>query len=287
MKVAVTAASGKLGHVILEALKEEIGADNVVGVARSPGKIGVAGIETRRGDYASERDFAEALEGIDTVLIISSPTGPVDRVALHRNVINGAKKAGARKLLYTSVIGNGREADTLYGPTAAINRQTEEDLRASGLEWIVGRNGLYLEIDVAHIIAAADAGVFRNSGGDGPCGYITRDELAVAWAKLATGDAHNGETLNLVGECRSQADLVDIVNECCGLNVRYELISDKEFQAAVPAERGEIVARMITGCYQCIRGGAFDVESDFEAAAGRPAKTIPAMIREICGSRAV
>lgn len=286
MKIAVTAASGKLGRLILEALRETAGAENVIGVARTPDNIDVDGIETRRADYESERDFVEALEGCDTALIISSPTGPIDRVALHRNVINGARKAGVRKLLYTSVIGNGRELDTLYGPTAVINRQTEDDLRESGLEWVIGRNGLYLEIDVEHIIGAATGGVFPNSGGDGKCGYITRDELAVAWAGLATDDSHIGKTYNLVGECRAQTELVDIVNECCGLNVRYEAISDEEFQSRIPAERGEIVARMITGCYQSIRNGAFDVESDFEAAAGREPKSIPRMIREICDARA-
>ncbi len=36
MRVAVTAASGKLGRVILEALKTEIGAENIVGLSRSP-----------------------------------------------------------------------------------------------------------------------------------------------------------------------------------------------------------------------------------------------------------
>jgi NAD(P)H dehydrogenase (quinone) len=174
----------------------------------------------------------------------------------------------------------------LYGPTAAINRQTEEDLRTSGLEWVIGRNGLYLEFDVEHMINAAQGGVFRNSGGDGRCCYITRDELACAWAKLATDDAHNGKIYNLVGESLTQAELLALVNEQCGQDVAYEVISDEEFQRAVPPERGELIARMITGCYQSIRAGAFDVESNFEAAAGRPPKSIAGMIRDYCSARA-
>jgi hypothetical protein len=38
---------------------------------------------------------------------------------------------------------------------------------------------------------------------------------------------------------------------------------------------------MLTGCFECIAAGAFDVESDFEAAAGRPAKTTPEQMEEI------
>ena len=281
MNVAVTAASGQLGRFILEALVEEIGAANVVGIARAPEKIGVGNIETRQADYLSEADFGTALRGIDTALIVASPMGPDDRVQMHRNVINGAKRAGVRKLLYTSVVGNGWEEDTLFGPVQAVNRQAEDDLKNSGLEWVIGRNGLYLEIDVDHIVAAADDGVFRNSGSDGRCRYITRPELAYAWAKLATDDAHIGNVYNLVGEGKTQQELIDIVNKEYANTVTYEPMTDQEFLAKVEPERGELVAKMITGCYQCIRVGAYDVDSDYEKATGRPAKSVAEMVREI------
>lgn len=285
MKVAVTAASGRLGKVILEALIDQVGSKNVVAIARSPDKISVSEIEKRRADYLSESEFERALQGIDTVLMISSPTGPDDRVVMHRNIITGAQAAGVRKILFTSVIGNGKERDTLYGPTRAINRQTEADVMNSGLEWIIGRNGLYLELDIEHIIKAADDGVFNNSGGNGRCCYISRPELAVAWAKLAVEEVHNGKVFNLVGESKTQAELVAYVNECCGLNVAYAAVSDEAYMGRVEPVRGELVAKMITGCYQSIRVGAFDVESDFAAAAGRPPKSVAEMVALYCRQR--
>ena len=285
MKVGVTAASGRLGKVILEALVAQIGQDNVIGIARTPEKISVGKIEKRRADYLSESDLVQALQGIDSVLMVSAPTGPDDRVAMHRNVIAGAKQAGVGKILFTSVIGNGKEQDTLYGPTRAINRQTEADVMNSGLEWVIGRNGLYLELDVGHIINAADDGVFNNSGGDGQCCYITRPELAAAWAKLATDDEHNGKVFNLVGESKTQAGLVALVNEACDMSVAYQAISDEAYMSKVQPVRGELVARMITGCYQSIRAGAFDVESDFAAAAGRAPKSVAEMVALYCLER--
>jgi NAD(P)H dehydrogenase (quinone) len=285
MKVGVTAASGRLGKLILEALIAEIGAEKVIGIARDPDSISVEKVERRRGDYLSESDFESALRGIDTVLMVSSPTGPHDRIAMHRNVIAGARQSGVRKILFTSVIGNGKEKDTLYGPTRFINRQTEDDVIESGLEWVIGRNGLYLELDIEHIVKAAATGVFSNSGGDGRCCYISRPELAAAWAKLATDDAHNGKIFNLVGESKTQADLVALVNEHCGLNVTYEAITDQAYMDRVQPIRGELVAQMITGCYQSIRVGAFDVESDFVAAAGRPPKPVAEMVALYCHQR--
>jgi len=284
MKIAVTAATGHLGTLLLAELAQLVGTDNLVAIARDPGKLAMSGFETRQADYADATAWPEALDGIDTVILVSSPAGPWDRVQMHWNVIQGGAAAGVRKMLYTSVIGNGQEAQTRYGPVAAINRQAEEHLQDSGMEWVIPRNGLYLEYDVAHIVNAdRDGGVFRNNGGRGRCGYITRDEIAYATARLALHNKHNGKIYNLVGECHSQQELVDMVNEVYGTDVRYESISDDECYAKLEPERGEIVANMLTGCYQCIRIGAYDVASDFEAATGRPAKPVRQQIEELKG----
>ncbi len=113
MKIAVTAASGRLGHAILKVLGEELGPEYVVGIARSPEKITLPDIEKRRGDYQSVEDFVDAFDGIDTAIMISAPvTIGTDRVAMHHNVIEGARRAGVRKMLYTSIIGNGKEEGT-------------------------------------------------------------------------------------------------------------------------------------------------------------------------------
>jgi NAD(P)H dehydrogenase (quinone) len=282
MKIGVTAASGKLGQLILAELAASIGTENVVGIARAPEKNGIDGIEMRTADYADAAVWPEVLEGIDTLVLISSPAGTGDRVQMHWNVIEGGALAGVRKMLYTSVIGNGKEADTRYAPFAAINRQTEVALQASGLEWVIPRNGLYLEFDVAHIINAdKDDGIYRNNGGDGRCGYITRDEIAYATAKLALNESANGRIFNLVGDCFTQAELVSIVNEVYGTKVRYECISDAACYAKLEPVRGDIVANMLTGCYQCIRNGAYDERSDFLDATGRPALSVKEQVRRI------
>jgi len=286
MKVAVTAASGGLGTAVLNYLVAEIGADNVVAVARSPDRVQVSGIETRRGDYQSVEELTAAFAGIDTVVMISAPVGDWDRIPMHRNVINAAGSAGVRKVVFTSVIGNGLEQDTWFWPAQQVNRQAETDLAESELEWVVARNGLYLEKDLAHIVHAKDAGAYRNIVGDsGRCGYISVDELAFATARLAIDDQANGQIFNLAGETLTQPGLVELANQVFDMDVRYETITDEQNIAELMkdpkiAARGEKVAQMLTGCFQAVRVGAFDVDSDFERAAGRAVKPTLQMIGE-------
>lgn len=285
MKIAVTAASGRLGHALLQVLPSRAGVRDVVAVARDPARVQVPGIGKRVGDYGSADGMCTALKGIDTVVMISAPVAAGgERVGLHRNVIEGARRAGVRRILFTSVIGNGREMDTMFGPTQEVNRRTEADLESSGLEWVIGRNGLYLELDLIQMRKAGETGVYSNSAGEGRCPYISINEIAFAYACLATDSGHAGHICNISGEALSQAALLRQACEVFGFSARYEAISDEaciaKFRALMP-ERGEAVARMLTGCFQSIRAGAFDVPSHFADATGRPAKSVREMMLEI------
>lgn len=283
MKIAVTAAAGRLGRAILSRLPARAGAGNVVAVVRDPDGLSWPGVEVRQGDYAAGDGMAAAFEGVDCVLMISAPVRVgTDRVALHRSVIAAARRTGVRRLLYTSIIGNGGETATLFAPTQRVNRQTEADLRDSGLDWCIGRNPLYLDLDLVQVRAAASAGgVYSNPAGEGRAPYMDIAGIARAWTHLAVDARHDGQVCNVGGECFTQAEIVAAVGEVFGLDVRYAPVDDEvmiaRFRALMP-ERGDEVARMLTGCFQCIRNGAFDVPGDHARITGQPAPTLPQML---------
>lgn len=280
MAIAVSAASGLLGRTVLP-LIAAANKDTTVGLVRDPARFAMPGIDVRAGDYAEPKQLSKSLADIDTLLLISAPiVQGTDRLALHRNAIKAAAQAGVRKVIYTSVIGTDASPDMLYYPTQHIGRQTEQQVRESGMQWIIARNGFYLDLDLNHIRRAHnEGGVYRNNAGDGRCGYISVSELATALACLACTDDCNNQILNACGARVTQQELVSTANKVFDLNVTYETCSAAECMAnfmRLPSyvARGEDVVRMLAGCFECINAGLFDVDSDYPRITGRPAASL-------------
>ncbi len=267
MKIAVTAASGQLGGAIAQAVKAQHGVESVVGLARTPENASKLGIEIRPGDYDKPAQLTESLQGVDAVLLVSGMAAPQDRIQQHRNVITAALKAGVTKMVYTSI--QGLEEGTGFSPVVQSNRQTEADIRESGLEWVIGRNGIYIEPDVEYIENYKARGELANCAGDGSCGYTTRPELAYAYAQMLWGPKHNGQTYNLHGERLTQSQLAEYLNQAFGTNLVYRSMSVDEYREDRTNELGPFLGEIIAGIYHGIRLGAFDAPDDFEAAAGR------------------
>ena len=267
MTIAVTAASGQLGRHILEALKTMTD-ETLVGLARTPSKAADLGVEVRLGDYTKPDDLKASLAGVDTVVLVSGMDAPDKRIPQHRNVIEAAKANGVSKIVYTSI--QGAEKGNAFSPIVASNRQTEEDVRNSGLDWVIGRNGIYIEPDVEYIETYKKAGFITNCAGDGRCGYTTRPELGYAYAQLLTKSEHNGQTYKLHGQPISQATLAEYLNSVFGTKLTYQPISVDAYRKERTDELGPFLGPIIAGIYEGIQMGALDVESDFETAAGRP-----------------
>lgn len=282
MKIAVTAANGQLGSSIVNELKKEIGKENVIGIVRTPEKASHLDIEVRKGDYNNREDFNTALKGVDSVILISGMDDPQKRIQQHRNVIEAAKQNGVKKIVYTSIIGD--EEKTAFSPIVKSNRQTEKDIQESGLNWVIGRNGIYIEPDIDYLDTYVKEGELRNSAGDGKCGYTSRDELGFAYTQMLLQDKHNGQTYNLVGESISQTQLAELINQVFNTNLTYNSVSAEAYEKERKEELGDFIGTVIAGIYDGIKIGVNDVKSDFEKATGRPHKSIIEIMKEFKGN---
>ncbi|SNR47011.1 NAD(P)H dehydrogenase (quinone) [Maribacter sedimenticola] len=276
MKIAVTSASGKLGASIVKHLINLIGKENVIGIARTVEKATYLGVEVRKGDYNNREDFDSALQGVDAVLLVSGMDEPQKRIQQHRNVIEAAKQNGVKKIVYTSIVGD--EDKNAFSPIVQSNRQTEKDVQVSGLQWVIGRNGIYIEPDLEYLDTYIKEGKIENCAGQGKCTYTSREELGYAYAKLLIEDKHNGRVYNLVGEPVTQGELAENINKVYGTNLIYNSVSVDSYATDRKAALGDFIGTVIAGIYEGIKAGANDVPSDYEKATGRAPKSLFEMI---------
>lgn len=267
MKIAVTAASGHLGAEIVNALLKIHPKSDLVALARTPQKAAGLGVEVRAGDYENSAELEKSLTGVDTLLLVSGMDDPKKRINQHRNVINAAKKMGVQKIVYTSI--QGAEEGTAFSPVVQSNRQTEQDIKDSGLDWVIGRNGIYIEPDIEYIDNYKRVGEVFNCAGEGLCGYTTRPELAYAYACMLTQNTHNGHVYNLNGEAISQTTLSEYLNAAYDTHLTYHPMTVEAYQATCSAELGEFLGTIIAGIYQGIRDGKANNPSDYQQATGR------------------
>lgn len=81
--IAITGATGQFGAIALDLLKAKQA--NVLALVRSPEKI--LGVEARKFDYSKTEGQVEALQGVDTLILVSSnEIGQCCRSRILRNV---------------------------------------------------------------------------------------------------------------------------------------------------------------------------------------------------------
>src|SRR6476620_5349647 len=195
MTIAVTGATGQLGRRVVRKLNEKVPAADVVALARTPSKASDLGVAVREADYERPDSLAKSLEGVNTLMMISS-NEVGKRAAQHHNIIEAAKKAGVERIVYTSLL----HADTSPLDLAAEHRETELELEASGIPFTILRNGWYTENYTASIAGALAGGAFIGGAGEGRIASATRDDFADAAVAVLSGTGHEGKTYELAGD---------------------------------------------------------------------------------------
>ena len=270
--IAVTGATGHLGRLVIGSLiRRGVDPSEIAAAVRSPDKasdLGARGVLVREADYTRPDTLGPALEGVDTLLLISaSDIGR--RAEQHRNVIEAAQRAGVGRIVYTSLA----NVDTSPMGLAEEHRQTEAELRASGVPHVLLRNGWYFENYTAQLPQYLAHGAILGSAGDGRISAATRADYAEAAAAVLTSEGHDGETYELGGDdAFTVPELAEEITRQSGTEVVYrDLPVDEYEQALRDAGLPEPVAALYADFDRAISGGPLYVESDaLRRLIGRP-----------------
>ncbi len=258
-RILVTAAGGQLGRLTIEALLKRVPAGQIVAGLRDPAKgadFAARGITVVAADYSKPETLDAALKGIDRVLLISS-NELGHRVAQHRNVIDAAKRAGVKLIAYTSVL----RADTSKLSVAQEHLPTEELIRASGVPFVMLRNGWYTENYTASIPAALAHDALVSSARDGRIASASREDYAAAAAAALVEEGHAGKVYELAGdEAFTLDDFAAEISKQAGKTIPYVRLPEAEFKAimlgaGLPEELAELIATSNTAAAD---GALFD-----------------------------
>src|SRR4051794_23864665 len=101
MKIAITAASGKVGTAILSAAQER--GWNIRAPVRDAARLRVAASASVAFDFADQRSYARALEGVEILMLISPSTAR--QVEQESAVVDAARSAGVGHVIRLSGAG--------------------------------------------------------------------------------------------------------------------------------------------------------------------------------------
>ena len=273
--IAVTAATGQLGRLVVTALLDRgVPPQDVVAAVRTPEKaadLAAQGVHVRHADYAQPEPLAPAFRGAERLLLISGTPG--DRVAQHANVVDAAKRSGIQLIAYTGIL----NADTTTMLLAADHQATEQLIKDSGLPYAFLRNGWYTENYLTDLDATLEHG-FTGAAGQGRFTPAARADFAEAAAAELTDHAHETNVAYELGgdEALTMDDAAALLGDATGQTVDYTDMSLEQYapvltQAGVP----EPVAQVLADASGAIgRGELFTDSGDLQRLLGRPSTPV-------------
>ncbi|NYT39373.1 SDR family oxidoreductase [Sphingomonas sp. R-74633] len=281
MTTAITGATGQLGRLITQKLKDKLPADQIVALVRSPEKAANLGVTARTFDYDRPETLAPALAGVDTLLLISgSEVGK--RGPQHAAVIAAAKQAGVGRIVYTSLL----RADTTPLSLGIEHSETERAILASGIPHTILRNGWYVENYASGVAAALAHGALIGAAGDGRIAAAARADYADAAVAVLTGPGHDGKTYELAGDTAfTLTDLAAELSRQTGRDIPYNNLSATNYAAALagtglPAP----VADMLAGWdVDTSNGALFDDNGQLSKLIGHPTTSLADGVKALIG----
>lgn len=243
MKIAITGATGQLGRLVINKLKEKIPTDNMIALSRSVEKAKGLEVEVREFDYEKPAMLKPALKGVDTLLLISaSEIGK--RFSQHKHIIEAAKSAGIKWIVYTSLL----RTDNTSLDIGTEHKVTEKLLKESGIPFTILRNGWYTENYTSSVPGAIRGGALMGCAGNGKISGAARADYADAAAAVLTGKNHQGKIYELAGDnFFTLSDLAAEISRQTGKNIPYKNLSEKDYTSAlknfgVPEEFAKVIA---------------------------------------------
>jgi uncharacterized protein YbjT (DUF2867 family) len=259
MTALLLGATGRIGRHAARALSaRDVAARALVRDPDRAAGILPADVELIAGDFGDDTSVARALDGVDSVLLLT-PHGP-DMGAIQLRLLDLARQAGTRVV---KISGTSSVIDP-DGPDAGRQHwRVEQELARSGLRYVILRPNAFMQTLLPPIAAMLQAtGVMRNPLGSAGISLIDCADIGAAVAEVLTDARHDGASYVLTGPAApTYADIATSIETITGRAVPVVDISPEEMaegartRGASDWEVGhltEMLARFRTGASEFV-----------------------------------
>lgn len=276
-RILVTAANGKVGHRLVHELAER-GLQIRAGVhspERAEGRFDDS-VEIVALDFENPRSLTTALEGIDSVALITPPAR--EQVEYATRFIDLAKEAGVRRIVRLSVLAAAMEPGIQLG---RWHRVVERYLQASGLQWSIVRPGPFFQ-NLVGMYGAKD-GNFALPAAEAPVNHIDVADVALAMAEILDCEAHDGQVHMITGTGPlSFSEIARRLSQGSGREYAYTAVEPEAAHVAFSQQLPDWLATILSELFAAFRTGAVGMKtSTFEELTGRAPRTIDDFAREL------
>jgi NADH dehydrogenase len=225
--ILVVGATGQLGGLITRTLLDR-GRPVRALIRRAPGDVAVpAGAETVVGDLKDPASLAVACRGVSAVVTTANSVGrtgadtveSVDSRGNH-DLVDAAAAAGVRRFVFVSALGASPDSPV---PFLRAKAETEQHLRASGMDWTILQPNLFMDIWVPAVVGgpalAGEPVTIVGQGSRRHSFVAARDVAAYAVAALDHVQAAGRELVIGGPQPLSWQDVVSTFEEILGREV--------------------------------------------------------------------
>jgi NAD(P)H dehydrogenase (quinone) len=285
-KILITGASGHIGSGVIQTLLKKLSPQQINVLCRKEEKraeFEAKGFNAYLGNYEDVNSLEKAMDGVETVLLISGGDQG-DRMQEHRNVVDTAKKMGVQNIAYTSRAL--RDRTTLQNKLMEDHFNTEDYIKDSGMNYVIFQNGLYMEFLQFFVNKdQMEKGIFLPTG-EGKVAFTLRADQAEAMANVLMNESFENKTYQFTNnKTYSFFDVANILSELSEKNVKYSPTELSAFSETMK-QRGlpEAVIKKMSGFLLDIKNNQEAiVTNDLETKLGHKPATLSEGLKVIFG----
>lgn len=240
--IILTGTTGNLGSRVLQSLLDLklIPPSELIISSSNPDKVSPAareaGVQIRHGDFTNPQTLVESFKGADALFLVSFPSPAEDRWKHHIPVIDAAKEAGVKTIIYTSLMFGGKDGMKSIAGVQQAHIKTAEYLMQSGMDYLIIREGIYAES--WWLYSGYQPKTFKKGdtseldwviGNDGPVAWVSWDDLGEGTARILSDYKKYKGIINLTGpRATSITGISKLVEKETGRKVNVKIVGKEE-----------------------------------------------------------